>query len=142
MPGAALRSSFIVGYPGETEQDHDELLAFLDAARLDWVGLFAYSEESGTYAEGLDGKVPADVMQARLAEARALQDDITTVKRNESVGDAVEVLVDRAGFARSHREAPEIDGVITVPDVVAGGHVPEGAYHGGSAGYDLVGEPA
>ena len=57
-PDAAFRSNFIVGYPGETEADHDELLAFVEAAQLDWCGFFAYSREDGTYAAGLDGVVP------------------------------------------------------------------------------------
>ena len=56
-PSAAFRSNFIVGYPGETEDDHDALLAFIDDAQLDWCGFFAFSEEQGTYAAGLDGKV-------------------------------------------------------------------------------------
>ena len=76
-PGAAFRSSFIIGYPGETEADHDELLSFLEAAQLDWAGFFAFSEEAGTYAHGLDGKVPPPMQMERLREANALQDGIT-----------------------------------------------------------------
>ena len=113
-PGAAFRSSFIIGYPGETEADHDELLSFLEAAQLDWAGFFAFSEEAGTYAHGLDGKVPRPMQMERLREANALQDGITAHKRADLVGSEVEVLVDAPGVARSHREAPEIDGIITV----------------------------
>ncbi len=113
-PGAAFRSSFIIGYPGETEADHDELLSFLEAAQLDWAGFFAFSEEAGTYAHGLDGKVPPPMQMERLREANALQDGITAHKRADLVGSEVEVLVDAPGVARSHREAPEIDGIITV----------------------------
>ena len=114
-PEAAVRSNFIVGYPGETEQDHDQLLAFLEEADLDWCGLFAYSAEEGTYAAGLDGTVPASLVAERLHELSELQDAITARKRDELVGARVEVLVDRPGIARSHREAPEIDGIIAVP---------------------------
>ena len=57
-PGAAFRSNFIVGYPGETEADHDQLLAFVEEAQLDWCGFFAFSKEDGTYAADLDGQVP------------------------------------------------------------------------------------
>ena len=114
-PDAAFRTSFIVGYPGETEADHDALLGFIAEQRLDWVGLFAYSAEDGTHAAGLDGEVVPDVMAQRLAEAQALADDVTSVARSERLGDIVEVLVDEPGTARSHREAPEIDGVIKVP---------------------------
>ena len=69
-PDAAFRSNFIVGYPGETEADHDELLAFVEAARVDWCGFFAYSKEDGTYAADLDGEVPESLMNERLAELR------------------------------------------------------------------------
>ncbi len=115
-PAAAFRSNFIVGYPGETEADHDALLRFVEAAQLDWCGFFAYSPEDGTYATTLDGEVDPDLMHERLAELRELQDNITAAKRDELLGTTVSVLVDIPGQARSHREAPEIDGIITVPD--------------------------
>ena len=67
-PEAAFRSNFIVGYPGETEADHDQLLAFVEAAQLDWCGFFAYSREDGTYAADLDQAVPASLMAERLGE--------------------------------------------------------------------------
>ena len=117
-PDAAMRSSFIVGYPGEAEGDHDQLLAFLDEARLDWVGLFAYSAEEGTHAAGLDGAVPAGLAAARLAEARALVDSQTAVLRQQRVGEVIEVLVDAPGVGRSTREAPEIDGIVHVPEAL------------------------
>jgi len=115
-PEAAFRSNFIVGYPGETEADHDQLLAFVEAAQLDWCGFFAYSREEGTYAADLDGVVPRPLVEERLAELRELQDRITAARRDELVGEVVDVLVDAPGVARSHREAPEIDGVVTVPE--------------------------
>ena len=111
-PGAALRSSFILGYPGETEPDHDELLDFLRAAELDWVGFFTYSEEEGTYAQSLTDKVPAALAAERLRECAELQDEITARRRRSLVGSVVDVLVDEPGAGRSYREAPEIDGVI------------------------------
>jgi ribosomal protein S12 methylthiotransferase len=115
-PDAAFRSNFIVGYPGETEDDHDQLLDFVERAQLDWCGFFAYSEEAGTYAAGLDGAVPPGLVSERLAELGVLQDAITAARRDQLIGRTVEVLVDEPGVARSHREAPEIDGVISVPD--------------------------
>jgi ribosomal protein S12 methylthiotransferase len=114
-PDAAFRSNFIVGYPGETEADHDQLLAFVDAAQLDWCGFFAYSKEAGTYAADLDGEVPAALVRERLAELSAMQDDITAARRQDLVEEVVEVLVDSPGVGRGHREAPEIDGVVRVP---------------------------
>jgi ribosomal protein S12 methylthiotransferase len=116
LPEAAFRSNFIVGYPGETEADHDDLLDFVAEARLDWCGFFSYSPEAGTYAADLDGEVPDDLVAERLRELTDIQDAITARRRDELVGTRVEVLVDRPGIARSHREAPEIDGVIAVPD--------------------------
>ena len=117
-PEAAFRSNFIVGYPGETEDDHDALLNFVEQAQLDWCGFFAYSPEAGTYAMELGGEVDTGLRDERLAELRELQDDITAAKRDLLVGSEVRVLVDEPGIGRSHREAPEIDGVIVVPDIL------------------------
>ena len=113
-PDAAFRSNFIVGYPGETESDHDELLRFVEAAQLDWCGFFKFSPEQGTYALDLDGRVDEGLMHERLAELRELQDDITATRRDEMIGRHIEVLVDAKGVGRSVREAPEIDGIIHV----------------------------
>jgi ribosomal protein S12 methylthiotransferase len=120
-PDAAFRSNFIVGYPGETETDHDALLAFVEAAQLDWCGFFAYSKEDGTYAAGLDATVPEGLVAERLAELTELQDRITASRRDALVGRVVEVLVDEPGVGRTHREAPEIDGVVHVPEHLAVG---------------------
>jgi ribosomal protein S12 methylthiotransferase len=111
-PDAAFRSSFIVGYPGETEEDHDALLRFLDESQLDWAGFFAYSPEAGTYAATLPDVVPDGLVTERLLECGELQDAITAARRHDLVGQTVTVLVDRPGVGRSHREAPEIDGVV------------------------------
>ncbi|MBK9972028.1 MAG: 30S ribosomal protein S12 methylthiotransferase RimO [Acidimicrobiaceae bacterium] len=124
-PSAAFRSNFIVGYPGETEEDHDQLLAFVEAAQLDWCGFFAYSPEEGTYAMELDGAVAPTLMHERLAELREMQDDITARRRDELIGETVTVLVDSPGEARSTREAPEIDGVVEVPSSLAVGQFHE-----------------
>ena len=139
-PDAAFRSNFIVGYPGETEADHDELLKFVEAAQLDWCGFFAYSEEDGTYAAGLDGAVPESLVAERLGELSELQDSITASRRAALIGSVVEVLVDSAGVGRSHREAPEIDGVVRVPvDLPVGEFVK--VVVTGAEGPDLEAEP-
>ena len=139
-PGAAFRSNFIVGYPGETEEDHDRLLAFVEEAQLDWCGFFAYSEEPGTYAAGLDGQVATGLVTERLAELTERQDAITAARRDELIGSRVEALVDRQGEARTYREAPEIDGIVSVPD-----HLPPGTVVDvvitEAMGPDLVGSP-
>jgi ribosomal protein S12 methylthiotransferase len=120
-PDAALRSSFIVGYPGETEEDHDSLLRFLEEVELDWCGLFPFSPEDGTFAAGLDDFVPDGLVAERLSECSELADRITARSRAALIGRRVEVLVDEPGIGRSHREAPEIDGVIRVRDDLAVG---------------------
>lgn len=120
-PDAAFRSNFIVGYPGETEADHDQLLRFVEEAQLDWCGFFAYSAEDGTHAAGLDGVVDRGLMDERLAELRELQDGITAQRRDALIGRVLRVLVDQPGVARSVREAPEIDGIVHVGQNVAVG---------------------
>ena len=120
-PDAAFRSNFIVGYPGETEEDHDQLLDFVEKAQLDWCGFFAYSPEDGTYAKDLDGQVDQGLMRERLSELSEMQDGITSRRRDDLVGRTMNVLVDEEGVARSHREAPEIDGIIEVPALLTVG---------------------
>lgn len=142
-PDAALRSSFILGYPGETEEDHDRLLGFLAEARLDWAGFFPFSEEPGTLAAGAPeaDRVPHELAMERLRECAELQDAITAERRAALVGARVEVLVDSSGRARSHREAPEIDGVVHVPAGLAPGSFHEVEVTG-AATCDLWAEPA
>ena len=120
-PDAAFRSNFIVGYPGETEDDHDLLLRFVEQAQLDWCGFFAYSEEEGTHSATLGGKIDEGLRSERLAELTELQDAITARRRDLLIGRRVEVLVDEPGVGRTHREAPEIDGIVDVPDALAPG---------------------
>ncbi|MCC6436964.1 MAG: 30S ribosomal protein S12 methylthiotransferase RimO [Acidimicrobiales bacterium] len=114
-PEAAFRTNFIVGYPGETEADHEALLEFVEEAQLDWCGFFAYSPEEGTYATTLDGEVPAPLRDERLGELRELQDEITAQRRDALIGTELRVLVDEPGVGRSFREAPEIDGIVELP---------------------------
>ena len=114
-PDASFRSNFIVGYPGETEDDHDRLLRFVEEAELDWCGFFAYSQEAGTYSSTLGHTVGEGLRAERLAELSELQDAITAQRRDLLVGRRVEVLVDEPGVGRTHREAPEIDGIVSVP---------------------------
>ena len=115
-PNAALRSSFIVGFPGETDADVDSLAAFLESAQLDWVGLFPFSAEEGTPAATMADQVPGDVAMERLRHLQALQDDITQARNAAQIGRTTEVLVDQVedgqAVGRSYRQAPEIDGVI------------------------------
>ena len=140
-PTAAFRSSFIVGYPGETEADHDHLLEWLEAAQLDWVGFFPFSNEAGTYASGLVDQVPEALVAERLRECTELQDGITAARRDRLSGATVEVLVDAPGEGRTYREAPEIDGIVNLPADLAVGSFAE-VLITGADGPDLFAEPA
>jgi len=113
-PEATFRSSFILGYPGETERDHDELLSFLRDAELDWAGFFPFSAEDGTVAASLPDQVPAELALERLRECSELQDAVTARRRDALVGTRCQVLVDEPGVGRTVHEAPEIDGVVRV----------------------------
>ncbi len=113
-PAATFRSSFILGYPGETERDHDLLLQFLDEAQLDWAGFFPFSNEAGTYAADLEDQVPPELALERLRECAEMQDAITAAKRDRLIGEVRAVLVDAPGRGRTVHEAPEIDGVVHV----------------------------
>ncbi len=136
-PDAALRSSFILGYPGETEEDQDALLSFLAEAELDWVGFFTFSREVGTYAAALDCQVEPELALERLRECAELQEEITARRRRQLVGATVSVLVDRTGVGRSFREAPEIDGIVRVPARLEPGAFAD-VLVTGAAGPDLV----
>jgi ribosomal protein S12 methylthiotransferase len=115
-PEAALRSSFIVGFPGETEDDVEELAAFLEDVRLDWAGFFPYSPEVGTPAAEMAGRVDRPEIEERLRYLAAIQEEITAEANAALVGETLRVLVDQVEdgvpVGRSYREAPEIDGVI------------------------------
>jgi ribosomal protein S12 methylthiotransferase len=111
-------------------------VSFVAAAELDWCGFFAYSEEQGTYAAQLDGEVDAGLVRERLAELGELQDGITARRRDALIGSVVEVLVDAPGVARGHREAPEIDGIVSVPPDLAVGELVK-VMITGAAGPDL-----
>jgi ribosomal protein S12 methylthiotransferase len=141
-PDAAFRSSFIVGFPGEREREHDELLEFLAAASLDWAGFFPFSPEDGTPAATLPDAVDPELALEWMRECEAVQEPITRAARDALVGREIEVLVDDvsadAVIGRTHREAPEIDGVVYLhaefakPGAVVRAHVTE------AIGPDLV----
>ncbi len=120
VPRLTIRSTFITGFPGETEQEFDELLQFLDAAELDRVGCFAYSPVEGAGANELPGALSEEVREERRARLMAHQEDISTRRLEWRIGQSIEVLVDdvddEGAIARSSADAPEIDGVVYVTD--------------------------
>jgi len=119
IPDLTLRSTFIVGFPGETEQDFQLLLDFLDEAQLDRVGAFAYSPVEGAAANALAGPVPEELKQERLARFMEKQTEISANKLEKKIGREMTVLVDEitddgTAIARSAADAPEIDGVVII----------------------------
>ena len=131
-PDITLRSTFIVGFPGETEAEFEQLLDFLDAAQLDRVGAFAYSPVEGASANALPDPVPEEVKQERLARFMARQADISAARLEAKIGSVqqclVDLLEDGIAVARSKADAPEIDGLV---------HIQNGAERGLRQG-DLV----
>ncbi len=123
-PDAAMRSSFIVGFPGETEGQVDELAEFLGEARLDWAGFFPYSAEPGTPAAEMEDQVDREETMERLRHLSGIQEEITEARHGEWLGRVDRVLVDQVEdgvpIGRSHRHAPEIDGVVRLDGGGAG----------------------
>jgi ribosomal protein S12 methylthiotransferase RimO len=119
-PTAGVRSNVIVGFPGETEDDVAELERFLIAARLDVIGVFGYSDEDGTEAEGLPDHLPQHVVDERVARLTALAEELTSQRAEERVGEELEVLIEsvedggRTAEGRGAHQAPEVDGTTTV----------------------------
>jgi ribosomal protein S12 methylthiotransferase len=111
-PDITIRSTFIAGFPGETEAEFSELLQFLEEAQLDRVGCFAYSPVQGAAANDLPDPVPEEVKEARRARFMAVQAKISAAKLRGKVGKTLRVLVDEPGLGRSEADAPEIDGVV------------------------------
>jgi ribosomal protein S12 methylthiotransferase RimO len=121
-PAAGIRTNVIVGFPGETEEDVAELARFLTEARLDAVGVFGYSDEDGTEAEGLADKLDSDTIAERVAMMSALVEELTSQRAEDRVGDTVEVLVERLAddesdcAGRAAHQAPEVDGECVFTD--------------------------
>ena len=137
-PRAGVRTNVIVGFPGETEEDLDELAAFLDAARLDAVGVFGYSDEEGTEAAGMEGHLPEDEVERRTSRIAAIVDELMLERAQERVGEEVELLVEETGLARAAHQGPDdaatlIDASYAVGEVVR-------AVVTGVEGVDLVAE--
>jgi ribosomal protein S12 methylthiotransferase len=117
-PDLTLRSTFIVGFPGETEEEFEELLDFLEEAQLDRVGAFAYSPVDGAVANALPDHIAPEVQQERLARLMLLQEEISEQRLKRKIGKTMKVLVDKVNeegaIARSSADAPEIDGVVYI----------------------------
>jgi ribosomal protein S12 methylthiotransferase len=141
IPGIALRTTFIVGFPGETEADVDELCAFIRETKFERLGVFRYSQEEGTRAGKMPGQVPAKEKERRWHRVMALQKEVAAWVSSRSVGSTMRVLVDEAGVARGEADAPDIDGRVYVPR-----DLPVGSFAtvtiNGHHDYDLIALPA
>ncbi len=137
IPGITLRTTFIVGAPGETEEDFGELLDFIRAARFERLGVFEYSQEEGTKAARMEDQVPAKLKKARWHQAMALQREIAASVSASMVGRRLRVLVESPGVARAEGDAPDIDGRVYVCKSLPVGEFAEVDITGAS-GYDLL----
>jgi ribosomal protein S12 methylthiotransferase len=156
MPDMAFRSTFIVGYPGETEEEFTGLLDFVRAIQVDKVGVFAFSPEPGTPAFDMPDQVPDAVKEERRERVMAAQQHISLARNQAQIGRTLDVLVEAHGemtgntekkgkipvsLARSYRDAPEVDGMVVFPDRVPVGQMARVKVTGAMA-YDLMGERA
>jgi ribosomal protein S12 methylthiotransferase len=152
-PELVVRSTFIAGFPGETEAEHEDLIAFLKAARIDRAGCFAYSPVAGAAANEIPGMLPAEVREGRRARVMAVAEAVSVGKLARRVGATMQVLVDAApglgrkgGVGRSYADAPEIDGrVRLLPPEKASKTLKAGEFTRAKIiavdGHDLVGIP-
>jgi ribosomal protein S12 methylthiotransferase len=152
-PQIVVRSTFIAGFPGETEREFESLLDFVREARIDRAGCFAYSPVQGAAANALDGQLSAELREERRARFMAVAEEVSTRKLEERVGATMQVLVDQApalgrkgGVGRSYADAPEIDGQVRLlPPDKASKTLKAGEFTRarivGTQGHDLVGQP-
>jgi ribosomal protein S12 methylthiotransferase len=164
MPDIALRTTFIVGFPGETEEEFQGLLDFMEAVQFDKLGVFKFSSEPGTSAYDLPDPVAEQVKEERWHRVMALQQSISLARNQLQIGRTLDVLVEGIGdldrvsdsavvpltlrdgsrvtLARSYRDAPEVDGLVLIPgETLPVGHMATVQISGALA-YDLVGELA
>jgi ribosomal protein S12 methylthiotransferase len=144
MPEIAIRTTFIVGYPGETEQEFTALLEFVEQLAFDRVGVFTYSREYGTEAVELQDDVPAEVKQLRQAQLMELQQGISLARNQALLGRPLDVLLEGVGdglsVGRSYRDAPEIDGLVLIHEELEPGRFIR-VQVSEALEYDLVGVP-
>ena len=147
IPDIVLRTSLITGFPGETEEDHQELMEFVDEMEFDRLGVFTYSPEEGTPAETMEGQVPEEVKEARRDEIMELQQEISFDKGNDRIGQEVLVMIEgkvsgeSAYIGRTYGDAPKVDGYIFVQtgELLVTGDFAKVTVTG-ALEYDLIGE--
>ena len=143
-PGIAIRTTLIVGYPGETEEDFTELFNFVKDIRFDRLGVFTYSEEEGTSAADLDDNIPQEVKNDRKNQIIELQHDISLARNESFIGKNIRVLVDQTenniGVGRTEYDSPEIDNIVQIEGKVSRGEFVNIIVNGANE-YELIGKP-
>ena len=143
-PGIAIRTTLIVGYPGETEEDFIELFNFVKDIRFDRLGVFTYSEEEGTSAADLDDNIPQEVKNDRKNQIIELQHDISLARNESFIGKNIRVLVDQTenniGVGRTEYDSPEIDNIVQIEGKVFRGQFVNVNVNGANE-YELIGKP-
>ena len=149
IPDIALRTTFICGFPGETEEDHEELMEFVDEMEFDRLGVFTYSPEEGTPAETMEGQVPEELKEERRDEIMELQQEISLEKGNNRIGQELLVMIEgkvsgeSAYIGRTYGDAPKVDGYMFVQtgELLVTGDFAKVKVTGAME-YDLIGELA
>ena len=143
-PEIAIRTTLIVGYPGETEKDFNELFNFVKDIRFDRLGVFTYSEEEGTSAADLDDNIPQEVKNDRKNQIIELQHDISLARNESFIGKNIRVLVDQTenniGVGRTEYDSPEIDNIVQIEGKVSRGQFVNVNVNGANE-YELIGKP-
>ena len=137
VPGIALRTTFIVGFPGETEEEFDSLLEFIERIRFERLGIFKYSQEEGSRAAKMPGQISAAQKNSRFRRAMTLQQKIAREIAAEKVGHELKLLVDQPLIARTEADAPEVDARVILAEAAAVGEFVRRKIRG-TRGYDLL----
>src|SRR6478736_1951587 len=137
MPGVTLRTTFIVGFPGETDAEFETLLDFIRSSRFERLGIFKYSQEEGSRAARMPGQVPAKIKNSRYREAMAMQQSIALDLASEKIGSELKLLVDQPHIARSEADAPDVDARVVLSEPAPVGEFIWRTVKG-SRGYDLL----
>jgi ribosomal protein S12 methylthiotransferase len=137
IPGVTLRTTFIVGFPGETNAEFETLLDFIRRRRFERLGIFTYSQEEGSRAARMPGQVPAKVKNSRSRAAMAMQQSIAHDLAREKIGSELKLLVDQPHIARSEGDAPDVDARVVLADPAPVGEFVRRTIKG-SRGYDLL----
>jgi ribosomal protein S12 methylthiotransferase len=137
IPGVTLRTTFIVGFPGETDAEFETLLDFIRRSRFERLGIFKYSQEEGSRAAGMPGQVPAKIKNSRYRAAMAIQQSIAHDFAREKIGSELKLLVDQPHIARSEADAPDVDARVVLSEPASVGEFIRRTVKG-SRGYDLL----